>query len=237
MMESATLRHATSNRNGSGVWIIVLLLCGLGCFAHAEEWETAMHQDGIEIATRTVADSPIRAFRAEATVAAAPEAVLALMLDAESYPDWVESCREARVLEQPDALNVVTYQVNGMPLFVADRDLVLAMQVEEAAEGGFVLHFRNRPEELPTTDRVRIPRAVGHYALQPDGLERTRIVWEQHTEPGGELPAWLVNQLLIDIPFKTLSKLRARLETPASPYRTLALTRDSAGHPIGWGRI
>ena len=46
------------------------------------------------------------------------------------------------------------------------------------------------------------------YQFTPRG-ERTHLVWVQHTEPNGSLPGWLVNNLLVDIPVKSMQALEA----------------------------
>ena len=40
----------------------------------------------------------------------------------------------------------------------------------------------------------------------------TRVAWELHLEPGGSVPTWLVNQRVVDTPFRALRELRARAE-------------------------
>jgi len=45
------------------------------------------------------------------------------------------------------------------------------------------------------------------YELTREGENRTRMIWYQHAEPGGSLPAWLVNRLATDIPYESLKEL------------------------------
>ena len=52
------------------------------------------------------------------------------------------------------------------------------------------------------------------YYLSPISETETSVIWVQHTEPAGNIPDWLVNMLLIDIPFYSLTKLEQVARQP-----------------------
>jgi hypothetical protein len=211
------------------------VLCWTGHWALAQDnWEVATHRDGVLIETREVPDSAFRAFRAHTRIGAPVESILALLDDAPAFPAWIAGCSEGRLLGQGDFFHRLTYQVNDMPLWVTDRDLVMEVLVEPLADGTFRLNLSNRPDALPDQGRVRVTQASGHYLLRPLGRTQTELRWEQHTEPGGDLPAWLVNELLVDIPLNTLLQMKVLLENPLSPYRSARLQRDAEGRIVGW---
>lgn len=212
-----------------------LFLCTMQQWAYAEQqWRQEIDQEGIRIDTRAVGDSDIREFRAQVRVDAPVAAVLALLDDVPSFADWIEGCSDARLIGQHHFLHRLTYQVNDMPWFVSDRDLVMEVSVQELESGHFLLLLSNRPDAFPDQGLVRVNRASGYYLLKPEAEGGTWLTWEQHMEPGGELPAWLVNQLLVDIPFNSLKKLREILEDSASPFRQARLERDEHGRVTGW---
>ncbi len=59
-----------------------------------------------------------------------------------------------------------------------------------------------------TEQPVRVDRSNTLYRFTPNG-DQTRMVWVQHTEPNGSLPGWLVNNLVVDIPVKSMQALEA----------------------------
>ncbi len=211
------------------------VLCWTGDWALArDEWEVATHRDGVLIETRAVPGSDFRAFRAHTRINAPVESVLALLADAPAFPSWIAGCSEGRLLGPSDFYHRLTYQVNDLPVWVDDRDLVMQVEIEALQDGAYRLHLSNQPDALPDQGRVRITRASGHYLLRPLGGTHTELRWELHTEPGGDLPAWLVNQLLVDIPLQSLQQMRTLLENPQSPYRAARLRRDVDGRVLGW---
>ncbi|MBK8972864.1 MAG: START domain-containing protein [Hahellaceae bacterium] len=227
-----------TRQHSLGVWILGLWLVSPVSIGEGGEplWERVHQEKGISISTRPVEGSSIRAFRAIAIIDANPEAVLALMDDPLVCPLWIYGCRESEILETVDFYHRSTYQINDMPWPAEDRDLAMDVAISERADGTFELVLTNAPDRVPVTKYVRVPVAEGLYRLKQLAPGRTRLEWTQHMEPGGYLPDWLVNQLLLDIPLVSLRQLRELLADPRSPYRQRKLARDADGRVIGWAR-
>lgn len=197
-------------------------------------WQFETLDQGIRVETRKETGSDIRAFRVQLSVEAPVTAVLAMLDDPSRYPEWIQGCTESRLIEQKNFRQRLIYQVNDMPWPVTDRDLVLDVRVEEKIHGHFMLHLTNQPDAYPVRDKIRVNRASGYYLVRPNHQGGTHITWEQHTEPGGELPGWLVNQLLVDIPLQSMKNLREQLTRSKGLYQQAELLRDHAGEVLGW---
>ncbi|MBK8970485.1 MAG: START domain-containing protein [Hahellaceae bacterium] len=225
------MAHSGTSLRYSALWVLIFLWSN---HTLASGWENVYDEDNITVSTRPVEGSSIRAFHAETSVAASVDSILALMADPAACPLWIHGCLEAKILDTEGFYQRNTYQINDMPWPVADRDLVLEIKISERADGSFQLAMANRPEAIPPTDNVRILKSEGTYFFTPTKDGRTLIRWEQHTDPGGHLPAWLVNQLIIDVPVKTLQNLRRLVESPDAGYAHKHLVRQPGGHIIGW---
>lgn len=214
---------------------LLLLLSGVSQWALGTPlWELELDEEGIRVETRTIDGSGVRAFQATVDVAGAAESVLALMDDPASYTQWVHGCSYSTFLSKPDLFHRLSYQVNDMPLLITDRDLVMWVVVTAEARGEYRIEMSNRPQAHPEQGLVRVNRLQGSYRLIPLDEAHTRIIWEQHIEPGGYLPDWLVNQLLRNIPLNSLRNLRGLIEDPDSPYRHKRLLRGPEGRIVGW---
>ncbi|EAQ98222.2 hypothetical protein KT71_03207 [Congregibacter litoralis KT71] len=175
--------------------------------ALSAEWETQFDEGGVRVDTRDVDESAYQAFRAQAVVAASPEAVLARLRDTESYPDWFPNTIEARRLEaQGDSWS--HYVRTDAPWPVKDRDAIYTQRLERDGENLRII-VGVSPDALPESkDAVRIQAAAGRWELvASDG--GTSIHWEFHAEPGGNLPGSLVNARVIGTPKGALQALQA----------------------------
>ena len=69
------------------------------------------------------------------------------------------------------------------------------------------------PDYLPEKKGiVRMEKAEGYILLQRED-DKTRVTYEFHSEPGGNVPKWLANNSIAELPYKTLSGLREKLGT------------------------
>lgn len=62
-----------------------------------------------------------------------------------------------------------------------------------------------------TSALIRIRHSHGYYLLEPLEADSSRVTWVQHTDPGGDLPNWIVNYMIQDMPYKTLRGLRKKV--------------------------
>lgn len=190
----------------------------------APAWSLRKQVDNIRIYTMDQADSGFQAFKAVAELAVPIENLMAVMIDPESCTAWVHNCSESFGFGQGDFHQRYAYSVNDMPWPVTDRDYVLRIRTRgDANTGDIVMDLNAVPgRRAAVSSRVRVDRSDTLYRFTPVG-ERTRMIWVQHTEPNGALPGWLVNNLLIDIPVKSIQALE-----------TVAKERAYQGYRLEW---
>lgn len=179
--------------------------------AAASSWQLQRDEDGIRVWTRPVPGSAVARFRGETFVKAGTAAIKAVLTDVPRMPEWFPDCVEARTLSKEGDVEL-RYVVTGTPWPVDDRDAIYRIETIRPPSGIVRIEMGVRPDALPEqAERVRVQRADGGWTLTPeDG--GTRVAWELHLEPGGSVPTWLVNQRVVDTPFRALRELRARAE-------------------------
>jgi len=179
--------------------------------ARAADWELQRDEEGIRVWTRPVPGSAVARFRGETFVRAEIAAVRAVLGDVPRLTEWFPDCVEARTLSKEGDVEL-RYVVTGAPWPVDDRDAIYHIETIREPSGLLRIEVGVRPETLPEREgRVRVQRAQGGWKLTPDE-GGTRVAWELHLEPGGSVPTWLVNQRVVDTPFRALRELRARAE-------------------------
>jgi hypothetical protein len=185
------------------------------------QWESVKNEDGIHIYLRDVSGSDIQAFKGEVKIQSSIESLLALLLDEESCPEWVYQCIEPAVVERVSEDEHIFYQANDMPFPSTNRDVLFRMRItEDPTTKVATVYFENTADyckkkdslvckKINRSEYVRIQTFTGFYQFTPAGNGWTHVTWEQHIEPGGNLPNWLVNSLLVDIPFNSLKGMVA----------------------------
>ncbi len=172
-------------------------------------WEKKLDKENVEIFTREHAGSTIKAFKAIATLDAPLTQVMAVMANPNSCVEWVHGCIVSYGFDAKSFNDRHAYSVNDLPWPVADRDYVLKISTWREPDSGRIwMEMHAVTDKKPvTTQYERVTVAQTIYVFESTEDNKTQMTWLQHTEPGGALPSWLVNALLIDIPFKSLRKL------------------------------
>jgi hypothetical protein len=220
-------------------WLLLLLLLSP---LHAEEWRLESDEEGIRISTRKVEGSEIRQFRAETQVPSSIDRVLAVYDDFARYPEWNFKVERAGLLERPDESSRYHYQILSMPFPMADRLFVLHSRIQPTADGEVLIETHAVPgycrrqgspacRKLAKTDALMVRQAHGKLLFHQLKDGSTRITWIQHAEPGGSLPDWLVNTMLLKNPRETLENLRRQVKKPR--YAGARLRRDNQGKLLG----
>jgi len=185
---------------------------------HAEtsDWELEKEEEDLQlkIYTREISGSSLKEFKGEMLVETQLTTLAALMLDSQAAPKWMHQCEKFEVVEQLDERNAITYFINGAPWPVSDRDAVVSSSMSQDPETLTMrIDVSVVADYLPIDDDyVRIPHMTGFWAFTPIAEGKVKIVYQVHADPGGSLPAWLANSVVVDTPYYTMSNLREMLK-------------------------
>jgi hypothetical protein len=194
--------------------LIVLLLSSFFSFsAHAETsaWELEKEEEDInlKIFTRDVEGSNLREFKGEMLIETKMTTLAALLLDGQSAPKWMHQCEKFEVIEQVDTLSAVVYFINGAPWPVSDRDAVVMSVISQDPESLVLRADISVVNDLlpEDDDYVRIPHMTGFWMFEPAEKGQILITYQVHANPGGSLPDWLANSVVVDTPYHTMSNM------------------------------
>lgn len=192
-------------------FLLLLAAAAAAMPAAALDWELQRDEAGIRVWTKPVPGSAVARFRGETFVKADTAAIKAVLGDVPRMTEWFPDCVEARTLSKEGDVEL-RYMVTGAPWPVDDRDAIYRIETIREPSGPVRIEMGVQPEALPEQEgRVRVRRAQGGWKLTPEE-GGTRVAWELHLEPGGSVPTWLINQRVVETPFRALRELRARAE-------------------------
>lgn len=183
-----------------------LLLAASGVQAE-DDWTLAKSEDGVEIYTREVPGSVFKEFRATVQIPAPLARVVEWYQDPSTYPEWIDRCAEARRVETAGGAPA-NYLRFDFPFPATDRDVVLRGQPSVQTPTEVVFDVTNVDGAAPETPGVvRIPMIRGRWEFRSHGDDATDVIYSQHMDAGGRLPAFIVNRASVDSPYGTLSGL------------------------------
>ena len=175
-----------------------------------ESWELQKEADGIRVFTSAVEGSKFKAVRATMTADTSVATLVALVRDTSACTEWAHLCKLSREHEVVSETEMYVYTHNDLPWPVSDRDALAHVTWEKDADGAVTMTARAVGDSDVKKKRgiVRLANAVTSWTFKPveGGVE---VISVAHVDPGGPLPAWITNMLLIDAPMQTLTRLRA----------------------------
>ena len=226
--------------------LLLLTVFLYGSLADSSEydWNKVRDRDGIQVYTRSFWADDIKSFKSIITINARIDSILAVIMDLDACNDWIHRCKKSTLLLRKSFSECYHYQVQSFPFLAQNRDLILHSKIERShQQGAIIIHMRAAPyfcHNKPflckkigdTSQLIRIKHAHGFYLLVPLQDKVTRVTWTQHTDPEGDLPSWLVNYMIHEMPYRTFLGLRNKVLE--KKYSNARLLYDSKGLMIGF---
>jgi ribosome-associated toxin RatA of RatAB toxin-antitoxin module len=179
------------------------------------DWELKKEDEGIKVYTRQADGSSIKAFKAEAIIEGKLSSFVAVLKDVQSYSELFTDMKEAKLIEMSDTLQI-HYTVTAAPWPVNDRSGVYSNSYSQRCDHKTVtVKVKALPGYIEDEKNVvRITEAEGAWTFHPVGANMVEVTFEMHIDPGGSVPAWVINMFLVDTPMNDLKSLRKRVMLP-----------------------
>ncbi len=195
-----------------GLFLILLFLSG----SNPADWELKKNEHNIKVYTRKVSTSDFKELQCKTTVKASLSSVISLLTDAGAYTHWVYACTQSYRFKHVGKTESWTYQRFKAPWPVADRDVVAVGKIVQDKKTKIVILKSEAVSGIipEKKDVVRIKKFHSSYTLIPKQGGFVEIHFEMGSEPGGIVPAWLVNMVAVKGPFETHQKMAVVLNQP-----------------------
>ena len=182
--------------------------------AEEEEWCFVYEADGITVHKRINEDTIFIEFKSTGVLRGEISDYLAVILDTEIMPDWAPQCIEAQNIESINDRETIVYVACNGVWPVADRDYVAKRTVSADSEISTVrinVNLIESPDAPDIKSRVHIPYLQCCWILKRIDPSHTHVELRACVDPGGWLPAWLVNWGYRGIPYRYLKELESKV--------------------------
>lgn len=184
----------------------------LPCVADSD-WKLEKDSDNVQVFTRAVEGSPLKEFKGITTITTSLTSLVALMDDREVSPTWIKDNKEGALIEKVDDSLSYSYNVTAAPWPVKDRDMVIkSVTTQDADTLAVRIELNAEKEGKPEQKgRVRVTEMNGHWAFVPKEGGAVEVTYQLHADPAGKLPNWLINSMVVDMPFHTLKNMQTKV--------------------------
>jgi hypothetical protein len=195
--------------------VIVITVCTtIDARAQYDNCKESINEDGIKVFACNNPKSTFRSVKAEFEVDVSIEKFKQALFDIPSYTQWQYKTVNPRVLERHNENELTYYAEIESPWPFSNRDLIARMRCErDSSDEGIRFIYRGQPDYLPISDGImRVPSSASEFHVVSIAADRVHVIFYSTIDPGGQVPAWMINLVGCEGPFISFKKLRARLE-------------------------
>lgn len=178
-------------------------------------WESMGTKAGVEVERKTVPDSPLFAFRGEGEFDVPIGKLITVLKTPELAVEWVDLMTEHSIIRPLGTNRNLIYESYGLPWPISDRDYVMQEKyIFDEAKRVFTIEYTSVEDAAKPIqpEHVRATVYRTFWRLTMVDANRTLVEIEVSTDPRGSLPAWLINLIQKDWPWKTIDGLVRRAQ-------------------------
>ena len=175
------------------------------------DWKLRLDKDDILIYTRSVESSKFNEFLAQAKMVGSIDEFKAIMLDVYDYANWMPDCKSVEIIDNSTPDDITYHMMLKVPFPFTNRDVVqqLLFHEEEDVLEIKIINQSSKVEEIKK--HVRMVQAQGQWTVKEVSDNEISIAFQYFADPGGDIPAWLVNSFIVKNPHLTLLKIKEKL--------------------------
>lgn len=176
-------------------------------------WKKVNGKDGIIVYNTTVAGSKHKKSKAETTITyGSLDKAEKVLKDFENYKNWQPNCATSKVLKKLSEHKYIAYMTFDAPWPVSDRDLYIEFTFIKTKSSLKVVSKALPNYQAVKDDFVRIPMSSGIWNITKKEKGALFIQNIGHSSPGGNIPSWLNNSVVEEMPLETMGNFIKQLK-------------------------
>lgn len=223
--------------------VLMLFVVTTAGLAQADkyQWKFESTEDNCQIYTSAVAGKEYIAAKTTCLIPARIEVIGTILRDTLSYPEWMNDCKETKMLKVVDDQNdVLIFWLRQHVTLFTDRDVVIKSRTVIDNQNGTNFVYGDSTNDI-TYDSgkgyVRMPAFNSLFTLQWVDRENTKVTFMVDPDLGKGLPAGIANGMIKTTPLKTLKNLMKMVKkskyieaAKTSKYNKMAENFVKSGH-------
>ena len=173
------------------------------------DWKFVAKDDNITTYTCKAEGSAIKRVKMLAEYKVDFATLILHLNDVPHYPDWVFKCYESRLVKKSSETDFFYYMKTDLPFPLTDRDMVIHSS-QWYTDDDLVFHAHALAADglvEEDEDLVRITFFESDWTITDNQNGTVSIEYYVASDPGGYLPAWLVNLAITKGPLKNMQQL------------------------------
>lgn len=198
-----------------------------------ESWQFAAVRDGVSVWFRRFGASSVNEVRGEAVYDVSAVALFAVLGDIESYAEFMPPTSVSRKLSADGSGK--SYYIEIDPPVVSRRYYCMDVNLLHPRSDVFISEWKMWTAGCVPRKSSLVPMRDNHGRWRLSALSptKTRVEFQAHMDPGGQIPTWMVNRATLSQITDTFGSLKRaamlpRYASATAPEPQSDLTRAAA---------
>lgn len=172
-----------------------------------ETWKLAKDKKGIKVYVSEICNSPYYAFKATMSVEATEIEIVKILQEVNKYPEWFAFTASAKLISKGTDEQVF-FMETDYPWPFSNECMNYNMKFVKTPENHQKIIITGTNKRTNCTYSLK--KATGYILLEPE-KQSTKISYYLHCEPSQNIPTWLINPNIDEMPYQTFVSLRNKL--------------------------
>ena len=176
-----------------------------------EKWQLIKNEDGIKVYTRRLNDEKFKEVKADFELRATQDQLIAVLQNIPHHKEWSYGTKRSYLINKKNRDTLIYYSEISLPWPLSNRDLVIEFSFKkDTVNKTLLIQAKSIPGILPVNPKlVRVPFSLATWNVKTLSNKMLKVEYTFSTNPGGSLPAWLVNLAASAGPLNSFKKLKA----------------------------
>ncbi len=191
-----------------------------------QKWTLKNDKDNVKVYYKATTD--VHDVKLTTSIKTSMSGIIHLLSEVDKYPRWGYKVVEARILKRVSNTEMYYYSKLDFPWPMNDRDIIMHSKLEQDPVTHKIVAISTAvPDYLAETkDVVRIRTCNTSWTFAPGTGGWIYVEYYIHSNPGGNIPSWLVNAAIDVGPRETINSIRTFLSKPEYQQVKLAYIKE-----------
>ena len=184
--------------------------------------------DSIKVYTCAAERLKFKTIKASFTVNVPLSQLAAFVLDIDNYNNWQYKTIHAHTVKKINDREFIYYTEIIAPWPVSNRDMVIHLRlIQDPKSKVITITTKSVPGLIPAKKNiVRVPTSLAKWTVVPVSANRLKVEYVIQIDPGGSVPAWMVNMVAAQAPYDSFKNLKDQIHQHDLKGKTLSSIID-----------
>lgn len=191
--------------------LLFFLLIGGSCYSQKKP-ELALNKEGVKVYLTKFDSTAFKEYRAVMTVNANIDTIVKQLVDVKNLKKWNYKTRKSELVKKISDSSWILYMTHHLGWPIQDRDHVSKVTLTRNENERIITILPENRLLKEKPGYVRLTNFKGFWYLKKVSDTQTLVIQQIYGNPGGHIPAFMINMVITKGPFDTFRELRKRVE-------------------------